>query len=499
MQEAWKTLEESTIMKKIIIILSIFILSLSSGFADSGKIYIPKDSKYIFSFDLEWANKNFSNGNESVKFLSSIKNIFKEKYSIDFDNDIKRVTFFNHENESFCYFSGNNVPKNIFSLSNKTLIPVDVNTSTEITKELNSLIEKGKGFVYIDGKSLLEVAGELVAKVTGMSSMKRMFTDIPAEVKQENPAFQMLDGIKYLLAFFDEDSIKVEVKCTDSDISEQVMNYLETFRTLYSSNLQKAIDGYREIMKKSNFADFAMISFTLYVHSKSKKFIDSIEISLGEEDETVAFIKTKFDIAYIIRSVASIKQSLTLDSEKFVDFETATEHMNKYVCHRGQRYLQDDMLDSYNLDMYHKEDKMISLDEKKLMDFIKEKGWHPLGMPYYKEAKEIPGCEFYSVGDLTKDGYIACKVHGSWKEKSKPVSDSSSSSLSSNSSSSNITSTTSSSSTVSATTSSSSNNSTSTQKNNRAKYDTKEYKPVKLKPFKTHPKVVVPEEVELEP
>ena len=113
-------------MKKIIIILSIFVLSLSSCFADSGKNYIPKDSKYIFSFDLDWANKNFSNGNESTKFISSMKNIFKEKYSLDFDNDIKRVTFFNRENESFCYFSGNNAPKNIFSLSKNTLIPVDV-------------------------------------------------------------------------------------------------------------------------------------------------------------------------------------------------------------------------------------------------------------------------------------------------------------------------------------------------------------------------------------
>ena len=34
---------------------------------------------------------------------------------------------------------------------------------------------------------------------------------------------------------------------------------------------------------------------------------------------------------------------------------------------------------------------------------------------------------------------------------------------------------------------------------NRANYDTKDYEPVELKPFKTHPNVNVPEELELEP
>ena len=47
-------------------------------------------------------------------------------------------------------------------------------------------------------------------------------------------------------------------------------------------------------------------------------------------------------------------------------------------------------------------------------------------------------------------------------------------------------------------TSSNNSNSTTHQKNS-ASYDTKEYKPVQLKPIKTHPKVVVPEELELEP
>ena len=40
---------------------------------------------------------------------------------------------------------------------------------------------------------------------------------------------------------------------------------------------------------------------------------------------------------------------------------------------------------------------------------------------------------------------------------------------------------------------------TKAEQRNKAPLDTKEYKPIELKPFQTHPKVVVPEELELEP
>ena len=100
---------------------------------------------------------------------------------------------------------------------------------------------------------------------------------------------------------------------------------------------------------------------------------------------------------------------------------------------------------------------------------------------------------------MSKDGYIACKVHGSPDAPSAKVTNKSSNS---NSMSNNTATTSSYTNTSNNTTTSSSNsssNSTSSTKNNSANYDTREYKPIQLKPYKTHPKVVVPEELELEP
>lgn len=58
---------------------------------------------------------------------------------------------------------------------------------------------------------------------------------------------------------------------------------------------------------------------------------------------------------------------------------------------------------------------------------------------------------------------------------------------------------TSSSATNNSDTSSSNNSNPNAAQKSSASYDTKEYKPIELKPIKTHPKVIVPEELELEP
>lgn len=485
-------------MKRIIFLISIFVFCFSSCFAESTNV-LPKETNFLYSFDYDWANKNLVIGNEYTKLISTLKTYCKDKFSLDFDKDVKRIIFFKKNDELFCAVSGNNVSNKIFSFSNFSLKQVDNNFFIQTPKEIIALIEQGKAFVYIDGKSLPEIAGELIADITGMRSMRRMFTDVPEEAKKNNPVFMILENIHYLTAFFEEDNIKVEIKCNDSELSDQLLTSIDGVRTVYSSKLQKDIDTYREKLKNSTFADFVMMSTALYSHSKAKRFIDSIEINLEEEDESVVFLKTKFDIAYIVRSVASIVLSKELGSDKYIEFVTAKDKQIKNTCFYGQNCLKRMIKSYFNTSVYKENGEMTTLDEKRLLDFLEKKNYHPLEMPGYKKAKENPECEFYSIGDLSKDGYIACKVHGSPDAPSTKVTNTSSTS---NSMSNNTAATSSYTNTSNNTSTSSSNcssNSTSSTKNNSANYDTHEYKPIQLKPYKTHPKVVVPEELELEP
>ena len=396
-------------MKKIIFLISIFVFYFSSCFAESTNI-LPKDTNFLYSFDYEWANKNLVIGNEYTKLISTLKTYCKDKFTLDFDKDVKRIQYFKKKDEYFCAVSGNNVTNKIFSFSNLGFKPVDNNFFIQTPKEIIALIEQGKAFVYIDGKSLPEVAGELIANITGMSSMRRMFTDVPEEAKKNNPVFMIFDSIKYLMVYFEEDFIKVEIKCSDSESSDHLLTSVDSIRTVYSNILQKDIDTYREKLKNCIFADFAMISAALYSHSKAKRFIDSIEIDLGE-DESIVFLKTKFDIAYIVRSVVSIVFSKELGSDKYIEFVTVKDKLAKKAT---------------------------------------------------------------STSSTTDNS------------SNSPTTSSNSSNTTNNS----------------VTSSSSSNNSsssTSSPKKNTANYDTREYKPIELKPFKTHPKVIVPEELELEP
>ena len=133
-------------------------------------------------------------------------------------------------------------------------------------------------------------------------------------------------------------------------------------------------------------------------------------------------------------------------------------------------------------------------------------------------------CDYCFAGDITKEeGQIVCKKHSfEIKNKDKvdlsdssadalktmkdkpvtktPIPDSSSNSSIKEAPKAETSSTNNSSSTATSSSSSNSNiSSSTTQQKNSASYDTKEYKPVQLKPIKTHPKVVVPEELELEP
>ena len=390
-------------MKKLIVIISVFILSLSACFADSIKNF-PKEPNFVFSFDTEWAKKTFFFGTESDKFISTIKNILQEKYSIDFDKDVNRIVFFKQNDEVLLSLSGKNTSKFIFSFTNNKIKPFDNNAFVEIPKELNSLIEKDKNFIYVDGKNLFNFAGEILSSIIPeMKYVARSFSEVPKEAKENNPAFELMEGINSLIVYFEDNDIRIEIKCADSDLSEQVMNYLETFRTLYSNNLQKYIDGFKEKLSKNTFVDFAMISAALYSHSKSKKFIDSIEVSLKEEDESVVSIKTKFDIAYIARSATSIKLSSMIGGN-IGDYTEARDAVNKKICFSTQRVIVK-AVEMYNLD--NDKNQMTSLDISAL---VKGKYLNKITNEY---------CDFHSEGDLSKDGYITCKVHGYDEEYSK--------------------------------------------------------------------------------
>ena len=269
-------------------------------------------------------------------------------------------------------------------------------------KDINSFIDQGKAFIYFDIKSSFELLQELIPIVPGFYRLLvKTFPEISKEIIIEKKNFRP----DYLIVFSEDNSLKIKLKCPDNECANALKEYLEKFRNLYSNYLQKSIDVYsKEKLENSTLADLAIVSTSLYSHIKAKKFIETFEISLVE-DESAVFLKTKYDNSYFIKSALLNCFAATRDmenNEKYVDYTTLKDKSDKSRCLLNQTFISS-AIDDYNHD---NEDKMMTT----------------LDIPFLLKTKYLSpdrmldnNCEYYTEGDLTQGGYIACKIHGSNK------------------------------------------------------------------------------------
>ena len=188
----------------------------------------------------------------------------------------------------------------------------------------------------------------------------------------------------------------------DCIFSIERMNYSEPSKIQYANYLQKQLDNLKGKIKNSSIADIVCFTAMIYVHSKAKKLLDSIDIS-SEENKSIDCLKTKFDIIFIARSAICIYLSTkknTDDDGKNNDFATEVDENKKIRCFFIQRVVLG-AIEMYDLD--NGKEPMATLDIPLL---VKGK---------YLQERDMPNkdCELYSVGNLKENGYIACKTHGS--------------------------------------------------------------------------------------
>ena len=188
----------------------------------------------------------------------------------------------------------------------------------------------------------------------------------------------------------------------DCIFSIERMNYSEPSKIHYANYLQKQIDELKGKLKNSSIADILYFTAMYYIHSKAKKILDSIDIS-SENDKDKDCLKTKFDTIYITRAAICIYLSTiknTDDDGKNNDFATEVDENEKIRCFFIQRVVMG-AIEMYDLD--NDKEPMTFLDIPLL---VKGK---------YLQERDMPNkdCELYLVGNLTENGYIACKTHGS--------------------------------------------------------------------------------------
>ena len=182
-------------------------------------------------------------------------------------------------------------------------------------------------------------------------------------------------------------------------------NYSEIFKTLYVDNLQKDMDELKIKMKSCNFVDVTRFGIILYFHSKAKETIDLIENSLSKDENTDSF-KNNYNIGDLFKFINFIYFSVSICAEnedsEYIDFAALQDKKHQKECFKIQQ-----AFDMYNMD------NTTMMDSPDIPLLVKKH--------YLKEEDVLNNnCEYYAVGDISKNGYISCKTHGSY-QKRQPI------------------------------------------------------------------------------
>ncbi|MBR4329699.1 MAG: hypothetical protein IKP71_07575, partial [Candidatus Riflebacteria bacterium] len=237
-----------------------------------------------------------------------------------------------------------------------------------------------------------------------------------------------------------------EIRNKSKDSSKQGISDSETFKTLFVDNLPKDINELKGKLKNSSFIDCERFSILLYFHSKAKQIIDSIEKSRNE-DGSITFLKNK-DNESIFRFINLICLSTSMfaenDDEEYLSLADIREKRRK-AQNKGEEYSYSaDLREERNKaeDEYEEDSNSTDLDYKRnkkkchkiqfALDCYNMDNTTTMTTPdiplllkkHYIKSKDIPDtdCEYYAVGDITRTGYISCKIHGSYQNR-KPVPD----------------------------------------------------------------------------
>ena len=412
-------------MKKLYLLLFVFILQASLSFAGSILDYYPAQTLGSWCFDSKWASKLLGytgKNNELSKAYQEAVKCLKERASIDIENDITKIGIFlvpgGGSFTSVAVFSGKFNTNNNVSLIEKALKSSNsegkIENITVNGKSVKSFNDGRESIIFYDDSAVLFCYN------TALDELKNngvTFTKAPDEVaelfKRSNSFIyiskaivpilgmlrvppQLVSGVVSLSSYVDkEDNIRIEITFNDSNMAKQIhdglKNLIDIYKGYYAGEFEK---NKRSLKDNNSVANMSETIFSMYTGAKAKDLVDSLKFSVS--NNTVV-ISTEFEAFKIISGVLGGILNVVMKSPQFVN---ARSNAREKACFSNQRVLQG-AVEMYNMD---NSVMMTTLDVEALI-----KGKYLRSAPSGPE----PDCQYYSVGNLTGDGYISCKKHGS--------------------------------------------------------------------------------------
>ncbi len=417
-------------MKKIIIFVTIFLLQISTLFADSLINNFPQPFFAFWSCDAKFASEILGytdKDNEVAKAFKEIYACFKERFSIDLEKEFETVSVFavpgTNGISGLGVFSGkfntNNLVKTIKSILPKEKSEdIRLETTKINDKEIQVIVYADKRIIFYNEETIL-FAPEGVYPLIGNSIT---FTKAPqdvAKLMEKNKRLvyipkasvmflsalnlppELISGINSIAGFIDSDFVNIEMAFNDSNSANHMLTELKKMIKAYSDHYSNEFEKRKKSLDDVFVGDLSEQILGMYLAAKGKDFIDSLNFEIRGNNLVVTTKAEGFRILTgIVGSVASA-------------FAPGRGHGpghgpgnppplgrdSKYACYSNIRVLTG-AVEMYNMDHAT---MMSTLDTDTL---VKE---HYLKYP---PKGPDPDCEYYSEGDLIEDGIIACKKHG---------------------------------------------------------------------------------------
>ena len=413
-------------MKKIIILVSIFLLQITSLFADSFTDNFPQPFFAFLTLDSKWANELLGytgRENETSKAYKEITSCLKERFSVDIENDLERCSVFVVPSISGAgiigVFTGKFNTNNLISMI-KSLLPKENQESVKLEsltingKNVQALVENDNRLIFYNNETILFATNDVyqVLKQNSISFSKAPsdITDLIGNNKRflyiSKSAVMVLSmfglpaglvgNVNSLAVFIDNDNINIEMNFADSSSAEQMKSVLKNMIKEYSNSYSKEFDKQKKALDDIFVGDLSTKIFEMYNAAKGKDLIDSLNFNVKGNNLSIT---TEANVLNIITGITGGFASAYAMSRRQSGGNPPFNRDIKAICHSNIRVL------SGGVEMYNM-DHSTMMSTLNIDTLIKEK--------YIKYPPQTPDpeCEYYSEGDLAKDGFIACKKHG---------------------------------------------------------------------------------------
>ncbi len=427
-------------MRKLLALICLCLLVAASAYSKPLSDYYPQESVGLVVLGIDDAKYLFDLSGAKTETGAVTKEVvaaLKDKFAIDLEKDVEQIGLFfvPTNDEAAAQFampnSGMGKPgyepvvflcgefdSNTIVPALKKLIASSANEDSKVDsisigdKKFLTLFAKDNRLIFFK-KNMLLLCKDTVVSL--MQKNKLTFAKAPSafEGLQEraNSFFELkkpitnyltslnlpikgLESVNSLCGYLTKDFLYAEAGFKNEETAKSMLNNIDQFKKNFYEEQTKVYESAKSSIYTAPFEQLFDDINKMYNSAKNKDMVDHLKISQQGSSIIVAQPYEKDDKMLLAIGGIGIMAAAAIPN-----FKAARNSAREKACFSNQRVLTG-AVEMYNMDH---DTMMTTLDIDTLV-----KGRYLKSAPKGPE----PECEYFSIGDLSKDGVIACKRHG---------------------------------------------------------------------------------------